>query len=410
MPTVQAALSVSDAIEKWGAYAGLASVVGLGVLALLYFAQAKEVKRLREWIAGAEEREADLTRRIVAQASRAAAAGRPIPPQTAAGAVKRPAAKPAPATAAAAAAVAKVADPPTGAHPAPAAAPAASAGTAAPPKPGEATVVSPAIPAKGEPVGAPNGQPPMAKPAEIPAKPVASGVPGVPATVPGAENGQDSGETGPIAPVRTTAPRPARANQPSATLPPRGGEPTTRRAAAGDGGSGRSTGRTVGIIVAGVLALAVVGFGATQLLGGGEDTPVPSDTVGETVKQPASGGQSKTTTTPKRTSTANAADPSSVNVAVLNGTTVTGLAAEIARQVEQAGYVRGTVTNSPDQTRSATIVAYRTEADKAAALKVAQQIGVGGDAVRPLEQNDAVTAGDQADVVVIVGADRTDLP
>lgn len=410
MPTVQAALSVSDAIEKWGAYAGLAAVVGLGVLALLYFAQAKEVKRLREWIAGAEEREADLTRRIVAQASRAAAAGRPIPPQTAAGAVKRPAAKPAPATAAAAAAVAKVADPPTGAHPAPAAAPAASAGTAAPPKPGDATVVSPAIPAKGEPVGAPNGQAPMAKPAEIPAKPVASGVPGVPATLPSAENGQDSGETGPIAPVRTTAPRPARANQPSATLPPRGGEPTTRRAAEGDGGSGRSTGRTLGIVAAGVLALAVVGFGATQLLGGGDDTPVPDDKPGETVTQPASSGQSKTKTTPKRTSTANAADPSSVNVAVLNGTTVTGLAAEIARQVEDAGYVRGTVTNSPDQTRSATIVAYRTEADKAAALKVAQQIGVGGDAVRPLEQNDAVTAGDQANVVVIVGADRTDLP
>ena len=396
MPFVQAAISVSDAIETYGAYAGLAAVVGLGVLSLLYFAQAREVKRLREWAAGAEEREADLTRRIVAQASRAAAAtgGRAGIPQTAAGKGKKPVPKAAPATVAAAAAVAKVADPPTGPH----AVPAAAAATATPPAPGDgATTVAPAIPAKpaatppaGAP-GAPNGQPPMAKPAEIPAKPAA-----VPAA-------QGTGDTGPVQPVRTTAPRPARAATPVAAPPPRG---PARRA---DEGGGRSTGKVLGIVAGVVLGVAVVGFGATQLLGG-DDAPAPSNTVGETVAEPAAGSGSASEEAARTSTTASGGNaPSSVNVAVLNGTTVTGLAAEIAQQIEQAGYVRGTVTNSPDQSRSATIVSFR-EGSRSDALKVAQQIGVGEDAVQPLDPSDAVTAGEDADVVVIVGADRTDLP
>ncbi|MDX6732738.1 MAG: hypothetical protein QOC54_2686, partial [Baekduia sp.] len=43
------ALSVTGKIEQYGAYAGFAAVLGLAVLSLLYFAQAREVKRLREW-------------------------------------------------------------------------------------------------------------------------------------------------------------------------------------------------------------------------------------------------------------------------------------------------------------------------------------------------------------------------
>ncbi|UUY04805.1 LytR C-terminal domain-containing protein [Svornostia abyssi] len=399
MPFVQAAISVSDAIETYGAYAGLAAVVGLGVLSLLYFAQAREVKRLREWAAGAEEREADLTRRIVAQASRAAAASRPLSPQTAAGKGQKPVPKAAPATVAAAAAVAKVADPPTGPHAVPAAAGATAAATATPPAAADGpTTVTPAIPAKpaaappaGAP-GAPNGQPPMAKPAEIPAKPAAA-----------APAAQDTGDTGPVQPVRTTAPRPARAATPVAAPPSRG--PARR----GEDAGGRSTGKVLGIVAGVVLGVVVVGFGATQLLGG-DDAPAPSNTVGETVAEPAAGSGSASEE-PARTSTTAAGGnaPSSVNVAVLNGTTVTGLAAEIAQQIEKAGYVRGTVTNSPDQSRSATIVSFR-EGSRSDALKVAQQIGVGEDAVQPLDPSDAVTAGEDADVVVIVGADRTDLP
>src|SRR5689334_15872214 len=51
------ALSTSGFIEKYGAYAGLAAIPGLAVLALLYFAQAREVRRLRDWAGRAPERD-----------------------------------------------------------------------------------------------------------------------------------------------------------------------------------------------------------------------------------------------------------------------------------------------------------------------------------------------------------------
>ena len=69
MTAALASLSLSSQIEKYGAYAGLAAVVGLGVLALLYFAQAREVKRLREWAGRAPERDAELQQRAVADSA-----------------------------------------------------------------------------------------------------------------------------------------------------------------------------------------------------------------------------------------------------------------------------------------------------------------------------------------------------
>lgn len=403
MPFVQAASSVAEIIETYGAYAGLAAVVGLGVLSLLYFAQAREVKRLREWAAAGDERDADLTRRIVAQASRAAAAGGGRV-QAAPGKGQRPAAaaKAAPATVAAAAAVAKVADPPTGPH-------------TIPPKPGGGdegkTVAVPVVPAKpaaappaaapGAP-GAPNGQPPMARPAEIPGKPA-------PATAAGAAAAagpdQDTGDTGPVQPVRTTAPRPPRTPAAAPAAPAAAASGSTR---ARDEGGGRSTGRLLGIGAAVVLGIGVVGLGITQLTGG-DDAPAPSATAPQGTSEESADDSGSTTEARTTTGSQGASSPSSVNVAVLNGTTVTGLAAEIAQQIEQSGYIRGTVTNSPDQSRSATIVSFR-EGRREDALRVAQQVGVGEDAVQPLDPSDAVTAGDEADVVVIVGSDRTDLP
>ncbi|MCW3010642.1 MAG: LytR family transcriptional regulator, partial [Solirubrobacterales bacterium] len=70
MLVVTAALSVSEQIKDVGAYAGLASILGLAVLSLLYFGQARELKRLREWAGRAPERTAELQE----QANAAAAA------------------------------------------------------------------------------------------------------------------------------------------------------------------------------------------------------------------------------------------------------------------------------------------------------------------------------------------------
>ena len=48
-----------EIIEQIGSYAGLASIVGLAVLSALYFSQARDVKRLREWAGRAPERAAE---------------------------------------------------------------------------------------------------------------------------------------------------------------------------------------------------------------------------------------------------------------------------------------------------------------------------------------------------------------
>ena len=97
------AFSLQDQVEKYGAYVGIAAFFGLAVLTLLYFAQAREVKRLREWAGRAPERAAELEQAVAehaqevaprdpgaAVAARApvqAARGRP-PPPAANGAVK----------------------------------------------------------------------------------------------------------------------------------------------------------------------------------------------------------------------------------------------------------------------------------------------------------------------------------
>ena len=54
------AFSLQDQVEKYGAYVGIAAFFGLAVLTLLYFAQAREVKRLRAWAGRMPERAEDL--------------------------------------------------------------------------------------------------------------------------------------------------------------------------------------------------------------------------------------------------------------------------------------------------------------------------------------------------------------
>ena len=49
-----------DLIETIGDFAGLAAFIGLGILALLFFAQSRDLRRLREWAGAAPERDAEL--------------------------------------------------------------------------------------------------------------------------------------------------------------------------------------------------------------------------------------------------------------------------------------------------------------------------------------------------------------
>jgi hypothetical protein len=93
--------------------------------------------------------------------------------------------------------------------------------------------------------------------------------------------------------------------------------------------------------------------------------------------------------------------PADVTVAVLNGTSVPGLAAKVGDDVQANGFSLGTETNSRhpfDQT----VVMYEAH-QRAAAQKVAHDLGV--KPVQPIDRQ-SQQAAKGADVVVIAGADR----
>src|SRR3954452_19814330 len=72
------AVTLSDLIEKGGAYVGIAAFFGLAILTVLYFAQARELKRLRDWAGRAPERAQELEQRVMAQAEAARQTPAPI--------------------------------------------------------------------------------------------------------------------------------------------------------------------------------------------------------------------------------------------------------------------------------------------------------------------------------------------
>jgi hypothetical protein len=194
--------------------------------------------------------------------------------------------------------------------------------------------------------------------------------------------------------VRPTArPRtaqPLRAANPSATLPPRGGA----RPGGRDGGGSRR--RPILLVVGALVIVLAAGiFAVTQLTG--SDSPSTPQTTGNAIAPtPAAGGDTSTTSATRAKTT----------VAVLNGTTVPGLARSVADKLEARGYRIGTVTNAPDQQRSATQVAYQPGSQKVA-RDVAKTIDVGSDAVVPIDEVTSATAGTEALVVVTVGSDQS---
>jgi hypothetical protein len=93
--------------------------------------------------------------------------------------------------------------------------------------------------------------------------------------------------------------------------------------------------------------------------------------------------------------------PGEVEVAVLNATSVPGLAAKVGDDVRVNGFKLAAVTNSREQFDQ-TVVMYG-QGQQRAARKVAHDLGV--KPLQPIDRLTERTAGD-ADVVVIAGADR----
>jgi LytR cell envelope-related transcriptional attenuator len=294
-------------VQEIGSYAGFAAVVGLAVLSALYFSQARDVKRLREWAGRAPERAAEQEARIAAQAQAAQA-------QT----EQRPAA-------------------------------AAAAGAAT----GAATVAAPAV------------RPQAAPPA--------------------------SGTPTPPPPTLTSA----RAAMPPPSTPILGRvppeEPWYRRIA-------WPAPRYIALILVGVLVIgAGAAYGISKLgSGSGGSTGAADFSSGGSG---GSGGSHRS-----HGHRVAAVKPGSITVAVLNGTTVTGLAATVADKVEQAGFKRGNTNNALTQGQQAESVVEYSRGDKDQARLVANKLGISQ--IEPIDPQTQGLAGD-ATVTVIVGADKT---
>jgi LytR cell envelope-related transcriptional attenuator len=96
-----------------------------------------------------------------------------------------------------------------------------------------------------------------------------------------------------------------------------------------------------------------------------------------------------------------AVNPAEVTVAVLNGTTVPGLAAALRDRVVAAGFGKGIINDFPDQGLTSSVVQY-APGGEAAARAVGRALGI--DRVEPLGDTGRALAGDAA-VVVIAGVD-----
>lgn len=374
-----------EIIQQIGSYAGLAAIVGLAVMSALYFSQARDLRRLRE------SKSAEEARSPAQPAKRPTAAGAGAgveKGETPAGPAAQPATAPT-APAAAQPATAAATQPAGPAKPAPGA-----------PSP------SPA-PDKPAP-GAPSRPPAVARPAAAASsqRPATAVAPGTAAAQAGAGAGPQKTQGEGSGPATATPAGPGAS--PGARPPGAGGgndsavRPLPRRLA--DQSSAGTTGpavtpatrrppwyrrlapRYIVLIVAAVLVVATgAAFAVSALTGAGEgarDQAADADRGGSRDRPPL--------------------DPSTVTVAVLNGTSTVGAAQQTADIVQGAGFTRGTVAN--DSEPSAESAVLFAKGQQQAAREVGKELDISQ--VEPIDATTEGLAGD-ADVVVVVGADRT---
>ena len=448
--TVPFALSVHTFIKNVGADAGFASIIGLALLVLLYFAQMRETSTLRDRLEDASGRVGQLENRLahLIRAQSAAAARPPVAPRpsvplrsmgsavaalrnspagaAAEGVMARPMAAlpgaPAGVAAPALASATKLIPTPEVVVPAPAAEPEIGvAGVVAPPI--DDTVVA----APGELVAA-NGNAQVA----TPVGPALGGPAlGGPALGPVTAGAQLSGEAHAAAPDELAAPDAGATAV--AVAPPAAGDaavlpaefepfapPPMRIGPGGGGGPGAgsppggrrrdygrsSRARRIVLPLVGLALVAAVVIVLLSVTGGA--TPKPTTSAGTT--QHKAGGRHRAQPAPF--------NPAAVTVAVLNGTSTDLLAAAIANELAGRGYTKGTVANAFPQTQTTTVVGY-LPGDKTDAQHVAKALNLSPTAVQAAAQSSvqSCAAGPtpsgattqstscQANVIVTVGSD-----
>jgi len=180
------------------------------------------------------------------------------------------------------------------------------------------------------------------------------------------------------------------------TLPPVRRLPSSNVAAqSGPAGSGPDKKKRnpvyVVLAVAGVLIVgAAAAVGVPALVNGSKD-----DTPSKSSKKKTA-AKTKTAATPVA--------PDSITVAVLNGTSIPGLAAQVGDRVDAEGFTLGTVSNAQASGQRANSVAMYSTGHERDAEQVAKKLNIGN--VSRIDANSQSIAGD-ASVVVIVGTDKT---
>ncbi|MEA2360871.1 MAG: hypothetical protein QOD71_16 [Thermoleophilaceae bacterium] len=426
------ALHIPHVVEQVGSIAGFAAVLGLAVLSALYFSQARDLRRLREWAGRAPERAAET-----------GAAVQPVPGRVVAVPQRAPQVVQAPGTTAGAAAAPATTAQPAGANGSPGVevtkapegddakvgavdgekAAAATGEDAA--KPGDVKDESAESKDAAKPGedGVDGAKPDPAQPGTTPG-PAKPGMP-APASAAAAAGAGAASVSGPPAPGAGTpspaTPRTAGAagaaaaaappqRPPGSVLPPRTGTlpPVRRLPSSNVGRPGAPPASVLGstpepkrrrnpvyvvLAIAGVLILgAGAAIGVPKLVNGAKNDNNASKT----------GAKTKSTKTTKK---AAPVKPGKITVAVLNGTGIPGLAAQIADRVDAVGFTRGTVSNA-SQTGGQRVnsVAMYASGHKSDASAVARKLRI--KTVQPIDAESQGIAGD-ASVVVIVGSDKT---
>jgi LytR cell envelope-related transcriptional attenuator len=451
MTALPLALSLSSTFTKIGAIAAFAALLGIALLSLLVFSQAREIKRLREWAGRAPERAADMEQRVSAAAASRLQQGQPQAVQ---------AVRPAPVAASAVGPATRVAGAPVAGAPPGQAVTAAGVpvapavpGVPLPPQPAQPSTVaqpqpvpagSPALPAgqgapltpaspppaavPAQPASAPVGAPASAAGAAAPSRPAAEGTPaGTPNPRPPAPATAAAAAAAAVTPAVTPrAPAPPRPSAPAATegqppqaaarRPPAPAAPAAvRRADArapilaearrSNYVAERSPRRKVLLIAGGLVAIAaVVAVVALTVLGGSSGKKASTSSLTTTAAKHGSKvprkAAHKTASTHVNTP---AVSPAETTVAVLNATEAEGLAHRTAEQLQQSGYSQAAaLSGKPPGSGQVSVVEYAS-GHKAEAEGVAHSAEV--TQVQPMESAVAALAS-SANVVLIVGEDK----
>ncbi len=299
---------MAEAIQQIGAYAGFAAIIGLAVLSALYFSQARDLRRLREWAARSPERPPSGSRSAPGPRASTDRSG--------------------------------------GARPAAPASEGAPRQTAAPAAGGAAAAVSAGAVSASQGEGAASSASASGRGSSPSATAVRAGPP-APSSI-GAHTQPGGGSAG-----RSPAPSRGLGNSPGGASVGRGPTaPARPDARSSDRSAGRSSLPYIALAVVGVLIVVGAAAFAVGLIGGREDPqggPAAGGAVSADPQAPV--------------------DPSSVTYSVLNATGVAGLAKQVADELEAAGYRRGNVTNATEQ-KAESVVLYadgaRPEADAVA--------------------------------------------